>query len=93
MSETSSVKVLVFGLVQGVFFRVFTRRQAEALGLTGYVRNLSGGAVEAVAEGDKAKLDRFISHLKTGPPDSKVECLEITWKEYSCRFNNFTIRY
>ena len=93
MSETTSVNVLVFGLVQGVFFRVFTRRQAEALGLTGYVRNLSGGAVEAFAEGAKEKLKQFISHLKAGPPGSKVERLEITWKEYSCRFDNFTIRY
>ena len=93
MSKTTSVKILVYGLVQGVFFRVFTQKQAERLGLSGYVINLSGGAVEAVAEGDKDKLDRFISKLSAGPPGSEVKRLEITWNEYSGRFANFTIRY
>lgn len=93
MSKTTSVKVLVYGLVQGVFFRVFTQQQAEGLGLTGYVKNLSGGAVEAVAEGDKDKLDRFISQISAGPPGSEVKRLEITWNEYSGRFASFTIRY
>ena len=93
MSETASVEVLVFGLVQGVFFRVFAQQNAEALGLTGYVKNISGGAVEAFAEGDKIKLEEFISRLETGPPGSKVERLEINWEGYSSRFNSFGIKY
>ena len=93
MSRKTSVKVLVFGLVQGVFFRIFTQQQAEALYLTGYVRNLSIGAVEAFAEGDKDKLKQFVSRLKTGPPDSKVDHIQITWGECSRKFNNFKIRY
>lgn len=93
MSKKTSAKILVYGLVQGVFFRVFTQRQAEKLGLTGYVRNLPGGTVEAIVEGDKDKLDRFITQLKIGPPGSEVKRLEIIWNEYGNRFNNFTIRY
>jgi len=93
MSQTTSVEVLVFGLVQGVLFRVFTQQHAEALGLTGYVKNLPGGAVEVFAEGEKDKLKEFVSRLETGPSGSKVGRLEITWKECNHRFDNFGIKY
>jgi acylphosphatase len=93
MSEMASVEVVVFGLVQGVFFRAFTQQQAEVLNLTGYVRNIPGGSVKVFAEGDRDNLEKFLSCLETGPPSSRVEHLETCWKGYSHLFKNFEIKY
>ncbi len=59
MSEQVAVRVVVYGRVQGVFFRAFVGQRGRELGLTGYVRNLSrGDAVEIVAEGERARLEK-----------------------------------
>ena len=64
MLEQASLLAIVQGRVQGVYFRAFVRNHAEALGLKGYVRNLSGGrAIEVRAEGEKTKLDELLNHL------------------------------
>ena len=55
------VKLLITGLVQGVFFRVNTQNQAKKLGLNGYVKNLPNGQVEAVFEGLEDKIDNIIN--------------------------------
>lgn len=94
MADLASVKVIVYGQVQGVYFRAFTSRHAEELGLTGYVRNLpGGGAVEVEAEGERNKLERLIDHLKVGPPRAMVEKVETVWSEYSGTYSDFSIRY
>lgn len=66
------VRVLISGRVQGVFFRDSTRERAEALGLSGWVRNLPDGRVEAVFEGDGDRVDEMISWCNEGPPDADV---------------------
>ncbi len=58
--------VLVSGFVQGVGFRVFTIRKARKLGITGWVRNLSDGRVEAKLQGEEEKLNELIKHIKKG---------------------------
>jgi acylphosphatase len=68
----------VWGRVQGVFFRVWTRELAAGLGLRGAVRNLSDGSVEAWAEGTAEVLDHFQEKLWEGPPSSRVEEVERT---------------
>jgi acylphosphatase len=94
MADLSAISVTVYGLVQGVFFRDSTRRQAQELGLTGYVRNLrSVEAVEVYAEGEKVGLEKLISYLKAGPPRARVERIEINWSEYSGNYTNFIVRY
>jgi acylphosphatase len=94
MSDLASVKVVIYGSVQGVFFRDFTSRQAGELGLTGYVRNLpGGGSVEVVAEGDKAKLEELIARLKKGPPRAIVERIEVNWSLPSGNYSRFSVRY
>ena len=94
MSDLASVKIVVYGLVQGVFFRVFASRRADELGVSGYVRNLSGGrAVEVRAEGERARLEKLISHLRTGPPRAVVEKIDVSWSEYSGGYSGFNIRY
>jgi acylphosphatase len=94
MADLAAVRAIVYGRVQGVYFRAFTQRRASELGLTGYVRNLSGGrVVEVQAEGEKAKLERLIGHLKMGPPGARVERVETDWSEHSGAYADFTIRY
>jgi len=94
MADLASVRVIVYGYVQGVFFRAFASRRAVELGLTGYVRNLAGGeAVEVNAEGEREKLQKLIDHLGVGPPAAKVEKVKTTWSEYTGSYPGFDIRY
>ena len=67
------VRVRVEGRVQGVFFRDFTRREANRLGLTGWVRNLPDGAVEALLEGGEEAVAAMLTWLQTGSPRSRVD--------------------
>lgn len=92
--ERASLLATVHGRVQGVFFRSFVHDRAQALGLTGYVKNLAGGrALEVCAEGEKEKLEDLINHLKIGPPRARVERVDIQWMEYSGRFARFWVNY
>jgi len=94
MADLASVRAIVHGRVQGVYFRAFTSGCARELGLSGYVRNLSGWrAVEVQAEGERDKLERLIDHLKAGPPGARVERVETSWSEYSGSYSDFSIRY
>ena len=93
MSDLASVQVVVYGRVQGVFFRTFASRQAKELGLTGYVRNLPGGAVEVQAEGERKQLERLIDTLKVGPPIAKVERVVTNWSEHTGSHSGFNTRY
>jgi len=93
VSDLASVRVIVYGRVQGVFFRAFASREAKELGLTGYVRNLPGGAVEAQAEGERKQLEKLIDYLKAGPPAAKVERVKTDWSEYTGRYSGFVIKY
>jgi len=94
MTDLVSVQVVVYGIVQGVFFRAFVNRLATRLDLTGYVRNLPGReAVEVYAEGEKKHLEELIGYLKIGPSGAKVEKIETSWSEYSGSYPNFSIRY
>ena len=66
----------VHGRVQGVGFRYFAQRAALELGLTGYVRNLDDGGVEAYAAGAEEQLSRFAALLQRGPRGAIVRALE-----------------
>ena len=92
-TEMAAVKVLVHGRVQAVGFRFFTIRQANELGLTGYVRNLENGtSVECVAEGEKGNLEKLVSRLKEGPRFARVEKIETSWSGYSGAYPDFSSR-
>ncbi len=94
MTDLASVRAIVYGRVQGVFFRDFTSRQARELGLSGYVRNLPDRkGVEVQAEGERNKLERLIDRLKVGPPGARVERLETKWSEYTGSYSGFNMRY
>jgi len=92
--EQASLLAVVHGRVQGVYFRAFARNHAEALGLKGYVKNLSGGrAIEVRAEGEKTKLDELLNYLNIGPSRAKVEHVDVAWSEYTGRFKDFQLNY
>ena len=94
MADLASVRVIVYGCVQGVFFRAFASGRATELGLTGYVRNLPDGeSVEVVAEGERGQLEQLIGYLKIGPAAAKVERVVTNWSEYSGGYSRFSIRY
>lgn len=68
----SSVRFLVSGRVQGVFFRASTRDEALRLKLSGYARNLADGRVEVLAQGEAAEIDSLERWLQLGPPLARV---------------------
>ena len=83
------VHLIVHGMVQGVFFRANTMRQAGLLGLAGYVRNLPDGTVEAVAEGPKPALEQFVDWCRHGPEMARVDRLDVEWESPRGEFAGF----
>lgn len=79
----SQAKLLITGRVQGVFYRHSTREKARELGLRGWVRNLPDGRVEALAVGDRAKIEALINWCKIEPPSAHVEGVAVDWQEES----------
>ena len=84
-------RVIVEGRVQGVFFRDSTRRRARELGLTGFVRNLPDGGVEAVFEGEPAAVAEAVTWIRRGPPYARVRHVEVRDEEPSEELSEFTI--
>ncbi len=87
------VHVFVSGRVQGVGFRAFTADHAEKRGLTGWVKNLNDGRVEAVVEGPTAKVAELLVLLKRGPMAAKVDKVEVTDEKPTGEFKSFDVRY
>jgi acylphosphatase len=77
MASEERVHVFVSGRVQGVSFRDATRRQAEQLGLSGWVRNTQDGQVEAVFEGDADTVRQMIDWCESGPSSADVEDVSV----------------
>ena len=91
-SDLASLHAMVYGRVQGVFFRAFVQRHASGLGLTGSVRNVRQTmAVEVEAEGERSALERLLEHLHQGPPEARVDMVEVQWDDYKGRFADFRI--
>ena len=84
--------MIVSGLVQGVFFRAYTRDQARQFDIQGWVRNRSDGSVEIVAEGLTSNLKDFIAWCHHGPPSARVNHVEVDWQEPRDEFNAFEAR-
>lgn len=83
--------IVVRGEVQGVGFRWHARRQAEALGLSGWVRNESDGSVRLVAEGERSPLEALLAWARKGPARAVVTAVEADWGEPQGRFAGFSI--
>ena len=89
--DLAALRATVRGRVQGVGFRFFVEREANALGLTGFVRNRPDGSVEVVAEGDRAALDALLRELHDGPRMAIVEGVNATWKAASGAYASFGV--
>ena len=84
--------VIVRGKVQGVWFRVFTRDEAQVRGVSGWVRNRPDGSVEMVAQGDRPAVEALIAWCRQGPPRARVEQVAVAWEEYVEGPASFEIR-
>ncbi|MFP4115966.1 MAG: acylphosphatase [Candidatus Aenigmatarchaeota archaeon] len=78
---TVRAHVFISGRVQGVTFRASTRRKAEELGVSGWVKNLSDGRVEAVFEGEKETVEEIVEWCHKGPSLAKVDGVEVGREE------------
>ncbi len=81
--------VFVSGIVQGVFFRQKTKRQAQNLGVMGWVRNLDDGRVEAVFEGEKNAVEALVEYCRHGPSSARVDRIEVDYEKFTGEFNDF----
>ena len=89
-----TVKVRIYGRVQGVFFRHHTKLTADGLGLTGWVRNRADGSVEALCSGTIDTVDQMIEWLRQGPDSAVVDMVDIDYlDDQSPPQREFTIRY
>lgn len=86
-------RIRISGKVQGVFFRDHTQRCASTMGLSGWVRNLPDGRVEALVEGEKEDIESLEGELKNGPPLSRVENVQTEWEDYKGEFSDFRITW
>ena len=76
------MRLIVTGPVQGVFFRVSAAEQAASLALTGFVRNLSDGSLELVAEGARSQLEHLYAWAQRGPKQAHVDRIHVEWSEF-----------
>jgi acylphosphatase len=93
MDEKVRAIVIVFGRVQGVFFRMETQRAAQRCGVHGWVRNRPDGTVESLMEGNGPDVHALIEWCKKGPPHANVERVEVVWDATVGDYGDFSIRY
>ena len=86
------VYVLISGRVQGVFFRASAKKRADELHITGWVRNLDDGRVEAVIEGEQEKVRKMIEWCRKGPGYADVKDIQVISEKYIGEFKDFSVR-
>ena len=85
--------VFVSGQVQGVFFRQSIREKARISGVTGWVRNLPDGRVEAVFEGEQNAVNLLIEYCRKGPVGAMIMDVDVKFEKFAGEFKNFKIVY
>jgi acylphosphatase len=85
------VHLIIEGRVQGVWFRDSTRREAVALGITGWVKNRRDGGVELVAEGPEDRIKKLVAWCRHGPPAAQVSQVTETSEEWRNAYGSFDI--
>jgi len=91
-NEIVRIHIWVKGRVQAVGFRAHVEYYALQIGVSGWVRNVGWDTVEAVAEGTRDQVDRFIEMVKTGPPASRVDEARVE-EETVSGLQGFTVKY
>lgn len=91
MAQEKQVHLRVHGIVQGVFFRAYTKQVATGLGIKGFVQNMPDGSVEILAQGPEEKLKELIEKVKIGPPAASVERVDEHWEKITRKYESFEI--
>jgi acylphosphatase len=91
--EHLRARVVIHGIVQGVFFRASTRDEARSIGVGGWVKNLPDGSVEALFEGEKKKVEAIVAWCHKGPTGARVDKVDIVWEQYKGEYALFDVRY
>ena len=91
-SGIAEARVVVSGIVQGVFFRASTRDAAAGCGVSGFVRNLPDGRVEAVLQGDRTAVEKVIAFMRVGPPGARVTDIIVDWRPAAGAYEGFLVR-
>lgn len=92
-SKKTRAHVFVSGVVQGVYFRQNTKQVATRHNVTGWVRNLPDGRVEAVFEGNETDVNEVIEWCHVGPPKAKVNDVNVKFEKYTGEFADFGVNY
>ena len=93
MEANARAHVIIHGRVQGVFFRLETRKAARRFGATGWVRNLPDGNVEAVMEGPAASVASLLEWCRQGPRMARVDKLDVIAEAYVGEYDSFEVTY
>ncbi len=93
MENKVRAHAIISGRVQGVFFRMETKRAADRIGVYGCVRNLRDGTVEAIFEGNQDQVDTVLAWCKEGPPNAQVSDVKLDWQDYTGEFGGFDITF
>ena len=91
MGDLAALHAIARGRVQGVYYRAFVSRNANSLGLTGYVCNLPDNSVEIAAEGERKQLQKLVEQLKQGPSGARVDDLKLSWTEHTGQYRDFSV--
>jgi acylphosphatase len=86
------IHAVIYGKVQGIYFRAYTQAEGNKIGVKGWVKNRADGAVEVVVEGAPEKVAAMLAWLKQGSPGSRVEKVEVR-EERPVGETQFNIRY
>lgn len=92
MADTARVEAVVHGRVQGVGYRAFAAREAQTVGLLGWVKNEPDGTVRIVAEGPRAVLERYLDAIHVGPSFARVARIDETWTAPQDLHGGFEVR-
>ncbi len=85
------LELQIHGRVQGVAFRWYAQREARAIGVTGWVRNLGDGTVQLLAEGEPDHLQALLVWAGHGPDQARVDRVDTSWSEAAGGFTTFEI--
>jgi acylphosphatase len=91
MNQFLSALITVIGDVQGVAYRYNAMKEAKAISLTGYAKNMADGSVEILAQGEKAEIEAFIEWCKAGPSQARVKDIKISWELHAEKRDSFEV--
>lgn len=93
MADEIRVHAFISGRVQGVCFRMETKRKADACDVNGWVRNVPDGSVEAVFQGERSRVEAVLAWCRQGPPAARVDQVKSSEQPVAGDFVDFQITY